>query len=126
MELLKEGKGKGMRCNQRFFGQEHFEKATAERRFCSGLGVLKPTMSQYGFASRDRLPVLPSDVGGVVQAKYNGMLSVIIWDEQRGGFVAWSPRGRCYYSLNRKKHPVTDYFNGNLSQSSDLAFVGET
>lgn len=48
-----------MRCNQRFFGQEHFEKGTAERDFCRSLGALKPAMSQYGFAMRDRLPPLP-------------------------------------------------------------------
>ena len=121
------GKGKAMRCNQRFFGQEHFERGSAGRDFCSSLGLLKPAMSQYGFALRDRLPELPSDVGGLVQVKYNGMLSVVMWDDQRGGFVAWSPRGRCYYSLGeQKRHPVTEYFNERLSEFRDLAFVGET
>ncbi len=116
-----------MRCNQRFFGQEHFERGTAGRKFCSSLGVLKPVMSQYGFSVRDRLPELPSDVGGLVQVKYNGMLSIVMWDGQRGGFVAWSPRGRCYYSLrDEKRHPVTEYFNEHLSEFRDLAFVGET
>ena len=84
-------------------------------------------MSQYGFALKDRLPELPSDVGGLVQVKYNGMLSVIIWDEERGGFVAWSPRGRCYYSLSgEKRHPVTEYFKTRLSEFRDYAFAGET
>jgi len=116
-----------MRCNQRFFGQEHFGRDTAERRFCSSLGALKPTMSQYEFASRDQLPQLPSDVGGLLQVKYNGMLSIVMWDKQRGGFVAWSPRGRCYYSLSsQKRHPVTEYFNEHLDGFRDLAFVGET
>jgi len=116
-----------MRCNQRFFGQELFEMGTRERAFCSSLGALKPAMSQYGFAVRDSLPQLPADAGGLLQVKYNGMLSVVMWDDRRGGFVAWSLRGRCYYSLaNEKKHPVTEYFNQRLTQSSDLAFVGET
>ena len=116
-----------MRCNQRFFGQEHFEKGTVERDFCSNLAVLKPAMSQYEFAVRDRLPELPSDVGGLVQVKYNGMLSIVMWNDQRDGFVAWSPRGRCYYSLNdEKRHPVTEYFNEHFSEFRDMAFVGET
>lgn len=116
-----------MRCNQRFFGQDHFERGTAARDFCSSLGVLKPVMSQYGFAVKDYLPKLPSDVGGLVQVKYNGMLSIIMWDDQRGGFVAWSPRGRCYYSVSdEKRHPVTEYFNERLSEFKDIAFVGET
>ena len=67
-----------MRCNQKFFGQEHFERGTAGRDFCSSLGALKPAMSQYGFAERDRLPELPADVGGLVQVKYNGMLSIVM------------------------------------------------
>ncbi len=121
------GKGDPMRCNQRFFGQEHFGRDTAERRFCSSLGELKPAMSQYEFASRDRLPDLPSGVGGLLQVKYNGMLSIVMWDKKRGGFVAWSPRGRCYYSLvSQRKHPVTEYFNENLGGFKDVAFVGET
>ena len=116
-----------MRCNQRFFGQEHFERGSVGRDFCSSLGALKPAMSQYGFALRDRLPQLPSDVGGLVQVKYNGMLSIVMWDDQRGGFVAWSPRGRCYYSLrDKRRHPVTEYFNEHLSEFRDFAFVGET
>ena len=116
-----------MQCNQRFFGQEHFDKHTAERDFCSSLSVLKPAMSQYGFALRDRLPQLPSDVGGLVQVKYNGMLSIVIWDDRRDGFVAWNPRGRCYYSLSSaKRHPVTEYFNRRMNGFRDLAFIGET
>jgi len=116
-----------MRCNQRFFGQEHFETGTASRDFCSRLGVLKPAMGQYGFAVRDRLPKILSDAGGLVQVKYNGMLSVIIWDASKEGFVAWGPRGRCYYSLSgSKRHPVTEYFNQRLSGFRGLAFVGET
>lgn len=116
-----------MRCNQRFFGQEHFETGTPERIFCTNLGSLKPAMSQYGFAVKDRLPPLPSDAGGIVQVKYNGMLSVVMWNEKRGGFVAWGPRGRCYYSLaDSRKHPVTEYFNTRLSEFRDLAFIAET
>ena len=116
-----------MRCNQRFFGQEHFESGTSERAFCTNLGVLKPAMSQYDFAAKDSLPSLPSDVGGIVQVKYNGMLSVVMWDEKRGGFVAWGPRGRCYYSLpDSRKHPVTEYFNTRLSEFKNLAFIAET
>ena len=42
-----------MRCNQRFFGHEHFMKGTVERDFCRSLRVLKPAMSQYGFAMRN-------------------------------------------------------------------------
>jgi len=121
------GRDYRMRCNQRFFGQEHFERGTAERDFCSSLGVLKPAMSQYGFALKDRLPELPVEVGGLAQVKYNGMLSVVMWDEQRGGFVAWSPRGRCYYSLSgEKRHPVIEYFNERSSEFRDYAFEGET
>ncbi len=116
-----------MRCNQKFFGQEHFENGTSERDFCTRLGVLKPAMSQYGFAVKDRLPPLPSDVGGIVQVKYNGMLSVVMWDEKKGGFVAWGPRGRCYYSLaDGRKHPMTEYFNSRSSEFMDLAFLAET
>ena len=116
-----------MRCNQRFFGQEHFERGTAEREFCSELGVLKPVMTQYGHALRDVLPQLPSDEEGLVQVKYNGMLSIVKWNEERDGFVAWNPRGRCYYSLgNTRKHPVTEHFNQYLSQFRDISFIGET
>jgi hypothetical protein len=116
-----------VRCNQRFFGQEHFEKGTSEREFCSRLGILKPVMAQYEFALRDSLPQLPTDEGGLLQVKYNGMLSIVIWDDQRGGFVAWSPRGRCFYSLDApRKYPVTEYFNNRLSEFKDVAFVGET
>ena len=116
-----------MRCNQRFFGQEHFESSTPEREFCTRLGALKPAMWQYGFAVKDQLPPLPSDVGGIVQVKYNGMFSIVMWDEKRGGFVAWGPRGRCYYSLaDGRKHPVTEYFNKHYNQFRDLAFLAET
>jgi hypothetical protein len=116
-----------MRCNQKFFGQEHFESGTPERAFCTNLGILKPAMSQYGFAVKDHLPQLPSNVGGIVQVKYNGMMSVVMWDEKRGGFVAWGPRGRCYYSLaDGRKHPVTEFFNTRLSEFRDLAFIAET
>jgi hypothetical protein len=116
-----------MKCNQKFFGQEHYEKGTSERAFCTSLRVLKPSMSQYDFALRDRIPLLPSDVGGLVQVKYNGMLSIIMWNEARGGFVSWNPRGRCYYSLNGlKKHPVTECFNHRLNSLRDYVFIGET
>ncbi len=116
-----------MRCNQKFFGQEHFENGTSERDFCTRLSVLKPAMSQYGFAVKDRMPPLPSDMGGIVQVKYNGMLSVVMWNEKRGGFVAWGPRGRCYFSLaDDRKHPVIEYFNSHLREFRDLAFLAET
>ena len=116
-----------MRCNQRFFGQECFEVGTEERAFCSRLTALKPAMSQYGFALRDRLPELPSDAGGFVQVKYDGMLSIIMWDTARDGLVAWNPRGRCYYSLGHaKKHPVTEYFNKSNNRLQNLVFIGET
>ena len=116
-----------MRCNQRFFGQECFERGTKERDFCSNLSALKPAMSQYGFALRDRLPELPPDVGGLVQVKYDGMLSIVIWDNTRDGFIAWNPRGRCYYSLGpAKKHPVTEYFNKHMNGFREFAFIGET
>jgi len=116
-----------MQCNQRFFGQEHFEKGTPERNFCISLGVLRPVMSSYGFSEGDRLLPLPSDTGGLVQVKYNGMLSIIIWNDEKHGFVAWSPGGRCYYSLDdRREHPVTEYFNERQKEFKNLAFVGET
>jgi len=55
------------------------------------------------------------------------MLSIIMWEDRRNGFVAWSLRGRCYYSLpDGKRHPVTEYFNERLSTFRDLAFLGET
>jgi hypothetical protein len=115
-----------MRCNQKFFGQEHFERGSPERDWCDRLGALKPAMAAYDFAIRDRLPGLPADTGGMVQTKYNGMLTVVLWDEKRGGFVAWSPRGRCYYSLDDRRHPVTDYFNARPERFKDLALIGET
>lgn len=115
-----------LRCNQRFFGQEHFERGTDVREFCTNLRVLKPVMNQYGFAFKDSLPQLPSDVGGIVQVKYNGMLSVIMRDDLRDSFVAWNPRGRCYYSLPDRGHPVTDYFNQHMDECRDHVFVGET
>ncbi len=116
-----------MKCNQRFFGQEHFTAGTVERAFCSRLRTLKPMMAQYEFALRDHLPPLPRDVGGLVQVKFNGMLSLLLWDERREGFVAWNPRGRCYYSLpDMKAHPVTEYFNHHFSTLRDHVFIGET
>lgn len=84
-------------------------------------------MSQYDFALRDRLPELPSDEGGLLQVKYNGMLSVVLWNERRKGFVAWSPRGRCYFSLEKpRRHPVTEHFNDQLGRFRDFALIGET
>jgi hypothetical protein len=116
----------GLRCNQKFFGQEHFERGTARRKWLDSLGVLKPTMMAYDFAVRDRLPSFPSGEGGMVQVKYNGMLSILIWNEERG-FVAWSPRGRCYCSLeDGRKHPVTEYLNKRSDELKDYLFVGET
>lgn len=116
-----------MPCNQRFFGQELFEEGTARRQFCTKLGALKPAMMQYEFALRDRLPQLPLDRAGILQVKYNGMLSVVAWNDKNAGFVAWSTRGRCYYSLSdTRKHPVTEYFNQQFSRHRDTIFVGET
>jgi hypothetical protein len=116
-----------MRCNQRFFGQESFERGTAERERCIALAALKPAMAQYGFALRDRLPELPADTGGLVQVKYNGMLAIVVWDEAIGGFAVWNPRGRRYFSLpDHRTHPITDFFNAHLSEWTDTAFVGET
>lgn len=116
-----------MRCNQRFFGQEHFERGTPERDFCTRLTALKPAFSQYDFAMRDRLPQLSSGTGGLAQVKYNGMLSIVMWDDLREGFVSWGPRGRCYYSLgDDRKHPVTEFFNERFVEAGDVAFVGET
>lgn len=91
------------------------------------MGTLKPAMAAYDFAIRDHLPGLPSDTGGMVQTKYNGMLTVVLWDDTRDGFVAGSPRGRCYYSQGDDRgHPVTDYFNARIEQFKDLALIGET
>lgn len=116
-----------MRCNQRFFGQEHFESGTPERKWCNRLVIFKPAMAAYEFAIRDHLPRLPSDIGGMVQIKYNSMLTVVLWDEKRKGFVAWSPRGRCYYSFSDdRKHPVTEYFNKRVEEFKNFVFVGET
>ncbi len=116
-----------MRCNQKFFGQGLFEKGTAEREFCEKLGALKPAMAQYEFALKDRVPQLPADQHGILQVKYNGMLSTVVWDEKRAGFVAWSTRGRCYYSLDEtRKHPVTEYFNQHFIKARATVFVGET
>jgi hypothetical protein len=83
-------------------------------------------MAQYGFALRGQLPPLPAEDVGLVQVKYNGMLSILVWDEQRGGYVAWSPRGRCYYSTSTRHHPVAEYFNVHLGHWHDLVFLGET
>ncbi|MHA2008555.1 MAG: hypothetical protein ACXABO_14080 [Promethearchaeota archaeon] len=116
-----------MKLNQKFFGQEHFEKETPKREFCESLIKLKPRMFQYGFSEKDIIPKLPNNKSGVVQVKYNGMLSIIIWNENKQRFVAWSPRGRCYFSRGRnKEHPVTKYFNDNLQDYKEIAFVGET
>jgi len=116
-----------MQCNQRFFGQEHFERGNPGRQWCERLAKLKPAMSAYDFAIRDHLPRVPSDIGGMVQIKYNGMLTVLLWDEKRKGFVAWSSRGRCYYSLSdNRRHPVTEYFNQRREKLSGFIFIGET
>jgi len=69
----------------------------------------------------------PLTVEGLVQVKYNDMLSIVLWDFKRDGFVALNPRGRCYFSLdNSRKHPVTEHFNHFLNDRKDLAFIGET
>ena len=41
-------KCKEMRCNQRFFGQEHSEKRSAQRNFCTRFGGLKSARSIGG------------------------------------------------------------------------------
>jgi hypothetical protein len=116
-----------VKLNQKFFGQEHFENGTEKREFCEKLFKVKPQMHQYGFSDRDNIPKLPNDRSGVVQVKYNGMLLVIIWNEDKQRFVAWSPRGRCYFSLSpNKEHPVTKYFDHNLQDHKKTAFIGET
>ena len=116
-----------MKCNQNFFGQEHLEEGTAEREWCEQLRRHKPAMAGWGFALRDRLPDLPAEGGGVAQVKYNGMLAVVLWDEARKGFVAWSPRGRCYYSLAPDRHhPAMEYLNARSSDLRSFAFLGET
>ena len=116
-----------MKCNQRFFGQEHLEEGTPERTWVERLRKYKPSMGQWGFARRDRLPELPTEGGGVAQVKYNGMLSVVMWDASRRSFVAWSPRGRCYYSLGANRtHPVTEYLNGRADELNRMTFFGET
>ena len=116
-----------MKCNQRFFGQEHLEEGTPEREWVARLQQYKPRMMGCGFAHRDRLPELPAEGGGIAQVKYNGMLSVAMWDASRRGFVAWGPRGRCYYSLgDDRTHPVTEYLNGRAAELSGMAFFGET
>lgn len=116
-----------MRCNQRFFGQEHFEPGTAGRAWCDRLGRLKPALHGGGFALRDRLPTLPDDVGGIAQVKYNGMLAVATWDAVRRRFVVWSHRGRCYYSLDdERRHPVTEWLDARAHVLHDIVLLGET
>ena len=116
-----------MKLNQRFFGQEHFETGTSEREFCKSLYKLKPHMTQYGFSDRDVVPPLPEDRSGLIQVKYNGMLSVSMWNEERKKFVAWGLAGRCFYSLNdNKQHPVTGYFDEHYNELRNIAFLGET
>ncbi|MFW9848366.1 MAG: hypothetical protein ACFFF4_04455 [Candidatus Thorarchaeota archaeon] len=116
-----------MKLNQKYFGQEHFERGTPERKFCESLYLIKPHMMQFGFSERDIIPELPVDRSGMVQVKYNGMLSVIIWDEEKQCFVAWSLNGRSFFSLDEhRKHPVTHYFDKNLPNEKKTAFIGET
>jgi hypothetical protein len=116
-----------VKLNQKFFGQEHFEKQTLKREFCEALFKVKPRMLQYGFSEKDKIPSLPNDRCGVVQVKYNGMFSVIIWNADKQRFVAWSPRGRCYFSHGpNKEHPVIKYFDDNLQDYKEIAFIGET
>ncbi len=116
-----------MKLNQTFFGQEHFESGTQGREFCKSLFKVKPGMMQYGFSDRDTVPELPKDKSGLVQVKYNGMLTVILWNEEKERFVAWNSRGRNYFSLGpNREHPVTKYFDQHLTQQKDIAFIGET
>ena len=88
-----------MQCNERFFGQRHFDAGIPVRAWCDRLRRLKPHMCNGGFALRDRLPALPDHAGGLAQVKYNGMLGVAMWDEEKDRFVVWNHQGRWYFSL---------------------------
>ena len=116
-----------MKLNQKFFGQEHFDKGTPERDFCASLYKIKPSMQQYGFSDRDKVPELPDERSGIVQVKYNGMLTVILWDTELKRFVGWSRNGRRYFSLDvNREHPVTKIFDDGFVEYKDRAFIGET
>jgi len=116
-----------MKLNQKFFGQEHFERGTPEREFCGSLFSIKPGMMQSGFSDRDILPDIKVNQLKLVQVKYNGMLSVIKWNDEKNRFVAWSLNGRIYFSLDmNRQHPVTEFFDKNLSKYKNKAFIGET
>jgi hypothetical protein len=116
-----------MQCNQRFFGQRHFEPGTAERQWCERLGRLKPRMSAGGFALRDQLPALPDHCGGLAQVKYNGMLAVAMWDLALSRFVVWNHRGRCFFSLDDDHtHPVTAWLDAHEQELRDFILLGET
>ncbi|MFW9786078.1 MAG: hypothetical protein ACFFE2_03640 [Candidatus Thorarchaeota archaeon] len=116
-----------MKLNQKFFGQEHFEKGTPQREFCASLYKIKPSMQQYGFSDRDLVPDLPDDRSGIVQVKYNGMLTVILWDAEMERFMGWSRNGRRYFSLDvNREHPVTKIFDNDFLEYKDTAFIGET
>jgi hypothetical protein len=55
------------------------------------------------------------------------MLSIILWNKDRERFIAWNPRGRCYFSLGpNREHPITKYFDENLTEHKNTAFIGET
>lgn len=84
-------------------------------------------MQQYGFSDRDQVPDLPDNRSGIVQVKYNGMLAVILWDDELERFVGWSRNGRRYYSLHmNKEHPVTKIFDNSFLKYKETAFIGET
>ncbi|MFW9843649.1 MAG: hypothetical protein ACFFEV_03660, partial [Candidatus Thorarchaeota archaeon] len=116
-----------MKLNQKYFGQQHFEPGTPEREFCASLYKIKPHMQQFGFSDRDKVPKLPDDRSGIVQVKYNGMLTVILWDNEMERFVGWSRNGRRYFSLDaNREHPVTKIFDNDFLQYKNTAFIGET
>lgn len=113
-----------MKLNEKFFGHQHFESGTEIRKWSETLRGVKPSLSQHEFAVQDTLPELPSDYC-VIQIKYDGMLGIAFWDEQRQSFVVWGYHGRVYFSDGNRKHPVTEFF---LDQESykDKIFIGET
>lgn len=116
-----------MQCNERFFGQRHFDAGSSERIWCDRLRRLKPHMSNGGFALRDRLPALPDHTGGIAQVKYNGMFGVALWDDELGRFVVWNHQGRCYFSADEdRRHPVTAWLDARADELRDLILLGET
>ncbi len=116
-----------MQCNERFFGQRHFDAGIPVRAWCDRLRRLKPHMCNGGFALRDRLPALPDHAGGLAQVKYNGMLGVAMWDEEKDRFVVWNHQGRWYFSLDDDHlHPVTAWLDARADSLRHLILLGET